>query len=98
MSKYAWVIMKDHLAPDGFGGEVGVKGPRDATPELLADLTHMGRTFEMRDDDGELYYTGRIVGEYDGFEPLDDFGRPNAGCTSIRYPGSGPEYGGGKDL
>lgn len=44
-----------------------------------------GQRFRMYDDDGELYYDGRIVGDYDGFEPLDDFGMPNVGCTNIRY-------------
>jgi hypothetical protein len=39
----------------------------------------------MYDDDGKLYYAGTIWGDYDGFEPLDDFGMPNAGCTSIEY-------------
>ena len=49
--------------------------------------------FRMYDDDGELYYTGVRTGESDdsgygsehGFEPLDDYGTPNAGCTEIRY-------------
>ena len=27
---------------------------------------------------------GKIWGDFDGFEPLDDFGEPNAGCTEIR--------------
>ena len=44
-----------------------------------------GVTFQMFDDDMNLYYEGKIVGDYTGFEPLDDFGIPNAGCTSIWY-------------
>lgn len=45
-----------------------------------------GEKFKMYDDDGELYYEGRIVGEdYHQLEPLDDFGMGNAGCTDIRY-------------
>jgi hypothetical protein len=35
----------------------------------------------------ELYYTGYIYGEYDGFEPLDDFGTPNAGAVHIKLDG-----------
>lgn len=45
--------------------------------------------FRMYDDDGNLYYTGCYLvtddTDPDGFEPLDDFGRPNAGCTRIDY-------------
>jgi hypothetical protein len=39
----------------------------------------------MFDDDNILYYEGRILGNYRGFEPLDDYGMPNAGCTKIKY-------------
>jgi hypothetical protein len=39
------------------------------------------------DDDGECYYEGIIYGAYSGFEPLDDFCMPNAGCTGIKYNG-----------
>lgn len=49
--------------------------------------------FKMYDDDNNLYYSGvfaEVTPEpdgtmLDGFEPLDDFGTPNAGCTEIRY-------------
>jgi hypothetical protein len=47
--------------------------------------------FRMYDDDRELYYTGVRTGQGDdhgseeGFEPLDDYGTPNAGATEIRY-------------
>lgn len=77
-------------------GEAGITGPSTATEEDLARLkAGKGDTFKMYDDDGELYYTGRLVvsGEttHDDEEacigPLDDFGMPNAGCTEIRWPG-----------
>ena len=42
-----------------------------------------GFQFRMFDDDGELYYEGRCTIE--SFAPLDDFGMPNAGCTTIKY-------------
>jgi hypothetical protein len=97
---YAWIIDIDHLASDFTGDEKGITGPRGAPPELLAKLqAGEGEKFEMYDDDQELYYTGRIVGrtpgdtntkdfsDYIGFEPLDDFGEPNAGCTGIKYGG-----------
>jgi len=41
--------------------------------------------FRMSDADGEIYYVGYIAGEYEGSEPLDDFGTPNAGAIYIQY-------------
>lgn len=102
MSTYAWIIDTDHLAePDADGklpepgslcdNAATVSGPSGAPGNLLASLAAGGGiTFRIRDDDGELYYTGRFVpvelsdGE-EGFGPLDDFGIPNAGATEIEY-------------
>lgn len=103
-STYAWIIDRDHLCeelhePRPYENDAGRRGPwappESAQSELLSGGGHV---FEMYDDDDQIYYTGRIAGAFDGFEPLDDFGRPNAGCTGIKYPGSGPDYGGGKYL
>ena len=40
--------------------------------------------FRMSDDDGEIYYYGYSDDDSD-LDPLDDFGMPNAGCTTIEY-------------
>lgn len=73
---YNWVITADHIETDA----VGTTGPmgHDINTENEAE-------FRMFDDDGVLYYEGKIWGDHDGFEPLDDFGMPNAGCTDIQY-------------
>jgi hypothetical protein len=76
---YRWKITKDHLD----GSDAGVQGPRGLDPKTTANRAH----FVMKDDDGVAYYEGDIYGDFDGFEPLDDFGMPNAGCTSIWYNG-----------
>ena len=39
--------------------------------------------FRMKDGDGEVYYEGRS--DEEDFDPLDDLGTPDAGCTSIEY-------------
>ena len=84
---YCWVIdvdyiaTPDHEAPSNLNA-VGMMGPNKANPELLKGVTEV---FRMLDDDRNVYYQGRIAGEYDGFEPLDDFGTPNAGAVHIEY-------------
>jgi len=80
---YRWVIDKDHQAVPGAkpgtnDNAVGVMGPQNCDPKLPC-----GYPFRMYDDDKVLYYEGRA--SRCGFEPLDDFGMPNAGCTYIEF-------------
>ena len=92
-----FTITNDHIAdatarPGTNSNAIGVVGPR--TCKLVADeiANHPdGKKFRMKDDDGEVYYEGVYVpaGDSDEFEPLDAFGRPNAGATSIEYWESG---------
>jgi hypothetical protein len=100
---YAWIIDVDHIAEPGHKpgtnmNASGVAGPRNVRPELEAKLASgAGRGFQMRDSDGELYYTGRIVFSDDDddnelFAPLDDFGRPNAGASDIEYIDAAGEW------
>jgi len=88
-SDYGWIITKDYLYPEkkeGVYSGPGEMGPGDIKPEHEAALkAGKGTAFMMYDDDGELYYRGKIVGDFEGFEPLDDYGTPNAGCTGIKY-------------
>lgn len=87
MSRYSWVITKDftecddnnYIVPDPF-----VIGPRGATKNM-EEIVKTGEQFRMYDDDKKLYYEGFITGKYEGFEPLDDYGMPNAGATEIQY-------------
>jgi hypothetical protein len=67
MSTYAWIIDRDHMpdtdAPEGsYLNAKGLTGPSTATDALLARLkAGEGVKFRMYDDDGEIYYTGRLV-------------------------------------
>lgn len=87
-NKYFWTIDKDHIEGTADGLSLG-SGDR---PERSPDTTTPGEQFRMFDDDGELYYSGSIWGDYDGFEPLDDFGMPSAGCTGIQYQNDKGEW------
>jgi hypothetical protein len=91
VSTYGWIIDTDHLAADDTdtADEAGTIGPRDI-PARIHDLLKAGKgiPFRLYDDDGILYYSGRYIGPLVDpvmSGPLDDFGRPNAGATEIRY-------------
>jgi hypothetical protein len=87
VATYAWIIDRDLAEePDSEYSATGVTGPRDASPERITLLNEgVGDKFKMYDDDNYLIYEGRIIGDYTGFEPLDDYGTPNYGCTAIKY-------------
>jgi hypothetical protein len=89
-SKYSWCITVDKINnDDNYPKRVGLVGPRASTitfEEIKKSKNK--KLFRMLDDDREVYYHGYIVGEFDGFEPLDDFGTPNDGCTIIQYKNS----------
>lgn len=110
MSSYGWIIDVDHMPdesePEGTNlNAKGLIGPSGIDPAHEFWLRRgKGRQFEIRDDDGELYYSGRWIGphwrEYDGaqldetaFGPLWDFATPNAGATEIHYRRNGDNTG-----
>lgn len=93
---YYWIIDKDHIKdadkPAGTNANaVGLTGPRNAVD--TPPTTWGKHQFKMYDDDNNLYYEGYLY--FDPkfedrepevwFFPLEDFGEPNAGCTSIHY-------------
>ena len=93
-ASYKWIITKDFSPQPGAlagtnGNALGLAGPRGADDSITAD--QLPDKFKMYDDDGELMYEGVCnclttdACCVDGFEPLDDFGMPNAGCTRIDY-------------
>lgn len=92
LAPYKWKILEDHIATPGAqpgttSNAVGLIGPGNATAEDI----ELPDRFRMYDGDGELYYEGVTNAlscrkpDVTGFEPLDDFGEPNAGCCEIRY-------------
>jgi hypothetical protein len=74
---YGWIITRDVLFEKGDHREwetdaTGTIGGHDTT--FTKEEILKGVTFQMFDDDMNLYYEGKIVGDYNGFEPLDDSG------------------------
>jgi hypothetical protein len=81
-STYHWMIDKAYGA---CGNQtLPVHGPHDCDADEA--FGPQAERFLLLDDDGEIYYGGIIQGtDYEGFEPLDDYGTPNAGATEIQY-------------
>ena len=95
--KAKWRVTKSWIedGPDK-PKDMDITGPRNC-PDDAEDGDFTWTKFRMYDDDGTLCYEGRMNEHCDGFEPLDHFGMPNAGCTELRewVPGKG---GGWKTL
>jgi len=77
-----WKITKVSAEVDK--SEVGTKSC-DFDDETFEKLPHY--SFRMLDGDDIVYYYGISTDNNTqaAFEPLDDFGMPNAGCTDIQY-------------
>ena len=78
---YRWIITKE-MDIDGVIN-LGTCGPRNYDKSIVDNKAK----FSLYDDDGNCYAEGLIFGEYDGFEPLDDYGMPSLGCTAIKIDG-----------
>jgi hypothetical protein len=95
--RYAWII---DVSTDDEDKSVGVIGPSDAPDHLIERLrAGEGRRWQLASDDegsgDHIDYEGRIITvdrkgndtertDLD-FGPLDDYGCPNIGSTTIRY-------------
>lgn len=80
---YGWIIDTDFCYGPHDLSTAGKAGPMNGLDVKEGE----GEEFELYDDDKNLMATGRIVGDYDGFEPLDDFGVGWYGATGIKYGG-----------
>ena len=72
-----WIIDKDLISNGRDKGRCSVN---------YCGTVALPHRFSLFDDDGECYYQGRTSDD-SSFAPLDDFGKPNAGCTEIRIDG-----------
>tara|TARA_R110000824_G_scaffold213240_2_gene399530 strand:+ start:320 stop:601 length:282 start_codon:yes stop_codon:yes gene_type:complete len=74
---------------------VNIYGPSSISDKDLAALKDgKGYPFKMYCDDGELMASGKSLDSdsEEAFGPLDDWGEPSLGCTTIAYrpKGGGP--------
>tara|TARA_R110002096_G_scaffold70381_1_gene168781 strand:+ start:315 stop:590 length:276 start_codon:yes stop_codon:yes gene_type:complete len=87
----AWKISYDHFDKEA----VNIYGPSSISDKDLAYLkSGKGYQFEMRDDDGGLMLSGKSTDNDSdaAFGPLDDYGEPAYGCTTIAYRQLGGAY------
>ena len=84
MSDYTWIVTQDKLFGDS-SDVVGQIGPRGSNKRVRFDtVINRGAHVRLLTKDGAPRYVGYILGEFSGFELLDDYGRQN-GCTDIEY-------------
>jgi len=73
-----WIVLVDNTESNNESVEIkSCQYPEELKYENLPVQ------FRMYDDDGNLYYSGRM--KIEDFDPLDDYGMPNAGCTYLKY-------------
>jgi hypothetical protein len=72
---YTWIVTRDTILGDS-SEAVGKIGPSGAANRAPFDsvIIH-GEHFRMLNDAGEAQFSGYILGNYRGHEPLDDYGR-----------------------
>ncbi len=85
---YTWIVTRDTILGDS-SEAVGKIGPSGSTNRAPFDsvIIH-GEHFRMLNDAGEAQFSGYILGNYRGHEPLDDYGSEN-GCSMIEFERDG---------
>jgi hypothetical protein len=85
---YTWIVTRDTILGDS-SEAVGKIGPSGSTNRAPFDsvIIH-GEHFRMLNDAGEAQFSGYILGNYRGREPLDDYGSEN-GCSMIEFEQEG---------
>ena len=87
-SHYTWIVTRDTILGNS-SESVGKIGPVGAANRAPFDsvIIH-GEHFRLLNDAGEAQFSGYILGNYRGREPLDDYGSEN-GCSMIEFEQDG---------
>lgn len=85
---YTWIVTRDTILGDSSEavGKIGPSGSSERAP-FDSVIIH-GEHFRMLNDSGEAQFSGYILGNYRGHEPLDDYGAEN-GCSMIEFEHDG---------
>jgi len=88
MSKYTWIVTRDAVLGDS-SDAVGKIGPRgESEHERFDKVITRGDHFRLLNERGEIQFTGYILGDFQGREPLIDYDFNN-GCTDIEFERNG---------
>lgn len=84
MSRYTWIVTKDEIAGDASDaiGRIGPPGFEERLP--FNRVISAGEQFRLLDSTGQPRYSGFILGQFDGAEPLEEYGR-ELGCVAIEF-------------
>jgi hypothetical protein len=85
---YTWIVTRDTILGDSSEavGKIGPSGSSNRAP-FDSVIIH-GEHFRMLNAAGEVQFSGYILGQYQGSEPLDDYGSEN-GCAFIEFEQEG---------
>jgi hypothetical protein len=88
INSYTWIVTRDAILGDS-SDAVGKIGPHGAQKrERFDKIIIHGDHFRLINQAGEVQFTGYILGDFSGPEPLEDYGREN-GCSRIEYERDG---------
>ena len=88
ISKYTWIVTRDLVLGDS-SDAIGFVGPQGAKRRASFEtVINEGAQFRMVAADGELQFSGYILGDYEGDEPLTEYGAER-GCARIEYDWNG---------
>lgn len=85
---YTWIVTRDTILGESSEavGKIGPSGSKNRAP-FDSVIIH-GEHFRMLNDSGEAQFSGYILGDYLGNEPLVDYGSEN-GCSVIEFERDG---------
>ena len=85
---YTWIVTRDTILGDSSEavGKIGPSGSKSRAP-FDSVIIH-GEHFRMLNEAGEAQFSGYILGDYRGNEPLEDYGSEN-GCSTIEFERDG---------
>ena len=85
---YTWIVTRDTILGESSEavGKIGPSGSTDLAPfdSVIIHVDH----FRMLNGAGEAQFSGYILGNYRGHEPLEDYGAEN-GCSFIEFERDG---------
>ena len=85
---YTWIVTRDTILGESSEavGKIGPSGSTDRAP-FDSVIIH-GEHFRMLNGAGVAQFSGYILGNYCGHEPLEDYGAEN-GCSFIEFERDG---------